>query len=123
MIESFEAIEAPASFESLHGTVPREDSILSVCETVTEFEMQGTKLRRATSDLAPSMIGQKTVSYPELGENWANRIQNFTRNLAVSSTNIHFVEKVKFEHAMKVVADFIPSHGVNHRQFQSFFFV
>jgi hypothetical protein len=61
MAESFEVIGEPASLKSLHGTITAEDAILSICETVTEFEMQWEKLKRVTSDLAPSIIYKKAI--------------------------------------------------------------
>jgi hypothetical protein len=62
----------------------------------------------------------KKVWRAELGEKWTNKFPNFTWIFTVSS-NSHFVGN--FEHVVKVVVsvvNFIRSHGLNYRPFQSF---
>jgi hypothetical protein len=75
----------------LHGTTTGEDMFLSMCETMKELELPWTKLKRVTTDKAPSMIGKKTG----LKDRIRQETDKQNPELHLSSTNSHSVENTE----------------------------
>jgi hypothetical protein len=99
--ECFEGVKELSRFISLHGTTGED---LSMCETMKEGELPWTKQQNDAKQTKSRISRGTSPHHPSTVTLWGG---------------------MKFKPVMEVVVsvvNFISSHGLNHRQFQSFFF-
>jgi hypothetical protein len=121
--ESFKVIEELPSPWRLHGTTG-EDILWSVCGTMKEPELPWTILKEVTKDWAV-WLERKQVWCKEWEEKWTNKVSNFTRNSAASSTSNYFVPALRSLNRLWKLWCWLWTsfdlRKLNHRQFPFFY--
>ena len=122
--DNFEISEELAALQSLKGTTRGEDIFVKVSQTMTDLELDWSKLVNITTDGAPSMTGATRGLVGHINREMDERghTRPFTVHCLIHQQSL-CGKVLKMDSVMKVVVScvtFIRAKALNHPQFQDF---
>ena len=108
----------------MKGTTTGEDIFASVCETITQLNLNWSQLKGVTTDGAKNMTGANTELIGRINKEMEKVNAERPMELHCIIHQQSLCEKIlNLHHVMKVVVstvNFVRSHGLNHRLFKNF---